>query len=210
MEAQRDSSKNGSEARTARYQESCTGCLTERQQACCSIRGSVVSERPSSEFNSLNIVHHDSIYVVVQKHVASYTMTQQRYQNGKQVIRRWDEVFKAVAVEPRRQLIVALLDAHPDETVPLPESAINPNVPQDLEVLRQELYHCHLPMLSDHEFITWESEPLVAGRGPRFDEVGVVIDSLQSNATGVPDSLVFGCQRLERERQERFDDSVTE
>ena len=137
-------------------------------------------------------------------------MTQRRYQNGKQVIRRWDEVFKAVTAEPRRQLIVALLDAQPDEAVPLPESAVNPNVPQDPAVLRQELHHCHLPMLSDHEFITWESEPLVAGRGPRFDEVAVVFQSLQSNATDVPDSLVVGCQRLEQERQDGFDDPVAE
>ncbi|NHX39171.1 MULTISPECIES: hypothetical protein [Haloarcula] len=137
-------------------------------------------------------------------------MTQQRYQNGKQVIRRWDEVFKAVTVEPRRQLIVALLDAQPDETVALPESAVNPNVPQDPAVLRRELYHCHLPMLSDNEFITWEIEPLVAGRGPRFNEVATVFESLQSNATDVPDSLVFGCQRLERERQEGLGDSVAE
>ncbi|WP_367175934.1 hypothetical protein [Haloarcula rubripromontorii] len=137
-------------------------------------------------------------------------MTQQRYQNGKQVIRRWDEVFRSVSAEPRRQLIVALLDAHPDTTVPLPESAVNPNVPQDPEILRQELYHCHLPLLSDYGFITWQKEPLVAGRGPRFSEVATVFESLQSNATDLPDSLVFGCQRLERERQEGFGDSVAE
>jgi hypothetical protein len=137
-------------------------------------------------------------------------MTQQRYQNGKQVIRRWDEVFKAVTAEPRRQLIISLSDARPDETVPLPESAVNPDVPRDPAVLRQELYHRHLPMLSDHEFITWETEPLVAGRGPRFEEVAVVLESLQSNATDMPDPLVFGCQRLEQERQESLGDSVAE
>ncbi|KAA9398836.1 hypothetical protein Har1130_11555 [Haloarcula sp. CBA1130] len=137
-------------------------------------------------------------------------MTQQRYQNGKRVIKRWDEVFKAVTAEPRRQLIIALSDAHPDETVPLPESAVNPNVPRDPEVLRQKLYHCHLPMLSDHDFITWDTEPLVAGRGPRFEEVAAVFESLQSNAIDIPEPLVFGCQRLEREQQERLDDSLAE
>lgn len=137
-------------------------------------------------------------------------MTRTRYQNGKQVIRRWDEVFKAVTADPRRQLIIALMDAQPDETVPLPESAVNPNVPRKPSTLRQELHHCHLPMLSDREFITWDCEPLVAGRGPRFGEVAVVFESLQSNATDIPEPLVFGCQRLERERQERFGDSVAE
>lgn len=130
-------------------------------------------------------------------------MTEVRYQNGKAVIRRWDEVFKAVSAEPRRQLIVTLLDNPPDTMVSLPESAVNPNVPPDPETLRQELHHCHLPMLEEMGFITWETEPLAAGRGERFEEVGVVFDSLQSNASGLPDALVFGCQRLEQEQEER-------
>jgi len=132
-------------------------------------------------------------------------MSRSRYQNGKQVIKRWDEVFRAVTSEPRRQLITALSDAPPGETVPLPESAVNPNVPRNPTVLRQELHHCHLPMLADLGFITWDTEPLVAGRGPRFDEVAIVFESLQSNAAAIPESLVFGCQRLEREQAERLD-----
>ncbi|WP_137682685.1 hypothetical protein [Haloarcula mannanilytica] len=137
-------------------------------------------------------------------------MTQSRHRNGKRVTERWDEVFKAVTSEPRRQLIIALLDAPPDETVPLPKSAVNPNVPRNPTVLHQELHHCHLPMLADHGFITWDTEPLVAGRGPRFEEVAVVFESLQSNATDIPEPLVFGCQRLEQEQAERLGDSPSE
>ncbi len=129
-----------------------------------------------------------------------------RFENGKRVIQKWDDVFKAVSAEPRRQLIVTLLDSPPDQAVPLPESAINPNVPADPEILKQELYHCHLPMLADLGFIKWETEPLVASRGPQFDEVAVVFEALQSAATEIPDSLVVGCQRLEREQQESTGD----
>lgn len=135
-------------------------------------------------------------------------MTQPRYQNGKRVIRRWDEVFRAVSAEPRRQIIVSLLDSSPEESVPLPESAVNPNVPVDPATLRQELHHCHLPMLSEMEFVTWQQDPLVAARGERFDEVGVVFEALQSNADAIPDSLVFGCQRLEQERQQGLGDEL--
>ncbi len=133
-------------------------------------------------------------------------MTQLRYRNGERVIDRWDDVFEALSAEPRRQLVVSLLDAAPSESVPLPESAVNPNVPPDPEELRRELRHRHLPKLSDLGFVAWEQDPLVASRGPRFDEAAVVFEALQSNAIELPDSLVIGCQRLERERQDGFSD----
>jgi len=133
-------------------------------------------------------------------------MAQPRYRNGKRVIDRWNVVFEALSAEPRRQLVVSLLDATPSASVPLPESAVNPNVPPDPEELRRELRHRHLPKLADLEFVAWEQDPLVASRGPRFDEAAVVFEALQTNATELPDSLVVGCQRLERERQDGFDD----
>lgn len=130
-------------------------------------------------------------------------MTVVRYENGKRVVERWDRVFRAVSAEPRRQLIVSLLDASADESVPLPESAVNPNVPVDPDALRRELLHRHLPMLEEEGFVEWEREPFVAFRGPRFDEVAVVFDALHAHATDLPDTLVTGCQRLERERRDR-------
>lgn len=123
-------------------------------------------------------------------------------ENGERVSENWDTVFKALSSEPRRQLVISLLDASPDQSVSLPKSAVMPNVPPDPETLRQELRHCHLPMLADMGFITWETDPLVASRGPRFDVVGVVFDALQSEAINIPDSLVIGCQRLEEEQQD--------
>lgn len=122
-----------------------------------------------------------------------------RYQNGRKVIERWDDVFRAVSAEPRRHLIITLLDR--DEVVPLPESAVNPNVPVDPDTLRRELYHQHLPMLEDLGFVEWDTDPLVAYPGPDFEQVAVVFDSLQENASEIPDSLVIGCQRLEEERE---------
>lgn len=130
-------------------------------------------------------------------------MTVARFENGKRVIRRWDAVFRAISAEPRRQLIVSLMDCPADQSVPLPESAVNPNVPPNPEAHRLELIHHHLPLLADDEFVEWKTEPFVASRGPRFDEVAVVFDALHAGATDVPDSLVVGCQRLERERHVR-------
>ena len=124
------------------------------------------------------------------------------FENGKQVIERWDQIFRAISAEPRRQLVVSLLDHPPDESVPLPESAISPTVPSDPKELRTELVHKHLPMLTEIGLVRWDSDPLVASRGPRFDEVAIVFDALHARATEIPDSLVIGYQRLEEERQE--------
>lgn len=132
-------------------------------------------------------------------------MVTTRYENGERIIENWNTVFTALSSEPRRQLIVSLSDVLSDQSVPLPESAIMPNVPPNPELLRRELNHVHLPMLADMGFITWETEPLTASRGPRFDEIAVVFDALHESATDIPDSLVVGCQRLEEERQHRGD-----
>ena len=129
-------------------------------------------------------------------------MSRERYRNGTRVIERWNRAFTALAAEPRRQLVVSLLDAE-GTPVELPESAVNPNVPVDADELRLRLRHHHLPVLSDGGFVEWDDEPFRARRGPHFDEVGIVIESIQSAATAVPDELVFGCNRLERERQEK-------
>ena len=133
-------------------------------------------------------------------------MTEIRYRNGKNVIENWDRVFRALSEEPRRQLIVSLLDAPPDEPAPLPESAINPNVPVDLEVLEMKLRHNHLPMLANMGFVEWDTDPFVAFRGPKFDEVAVVFDALHTSAKDMPDQLVVGCQRLEQEQQQSYRD----
>ncbi|WP_255151269.1 hypothetical protein [Halorarius halobius] len=128
-------------------------------------------------------------------------MTKVRFDNGRRIIERWDRVFEAASAEPRRQLIVSLMDADPEGSVLLPASAMNPNVPMDPDRLRTELYHQHLPLLAERGFIEWETEPMRASRGERFEEVAVVFEALHSTATEIPDSLVVGCQRLEAERQ---------
>lgn len=129
-----------------------------------------------------------------------------RIENGRRVIDKWNRVFEALSAEPRRQLVVSLSDASPDQPVSLPESAVNPNVPVDPDDLRGELRHRHLPMLAERDFVEYGTDPLVAARGPQFDEVAVVMRALQESATDIPDPLVIGCQRLERERQRDLED----
>lgn len=117
------------------------------------------------------------------------------------VAARWDEVFRAVSVEPRRQLIAALMDAPPDGQVDLPAAAESPLISADRERLSIQLRHNHLPLLEDLGFVRWSNDPFHAERGPDFDEVAIVLESLYDNASRIPDGLVNGCRRLESERR---------
>lgn len=132
-------------------------------------------------------------------------MTSVRRENARKVSDRWDTIFQALAAEPRRQIVVSLLDAPADTGVSLPESAMNPEIPVQFDELVAKLHHRHLPMLAEEQLVNWETDPMVAYRGPRFDEVAVVVEQLKSSAHEIPDSLIIGCQRLEQERQQQGD-----
>jgi len=112
----------------------------------------------------------------------------------------WDGVFKGLSAGPRRRLLLSLSDVPPDQSVPLPQHAMKTDSTSDPEAVRRELYHVHLPVLEELGFVTSESEPLAAARGPQFEQVAAVLDSVESEAANLPDSLVVGCQRLEAEQ----------
>lgn len=107
-------------------------------------------------------------------------MTTQQFEREARVVERWDRCFRVMSAEPRRQVIASLLDTPPTESVSLPESAINPNIPVENERLEVALHHNHLPMLSEMGYVEWGTEPFEAERGPRFDEVAVLFKSLYS------------------------------
>lgn len=75
-----------------------------------------------------------------------------------------------------------------------------------MDRLRQQLIHSHLPKLEELELIEWDTDPFVATRGRRFDEIAVVFEALHTFAADIPDSLVVGCRRLETEREENCGD----
>ncbi|AXR79715.1 hypothetical protein [Natrarchaeobaculum sulfurireducens] len=120
-----------------------------------------------------------------------------RQQDPELVVRRWDRVFDALSAEPRRQLVDALMDVPDDGWVQLPDAAVTPAIETSLETLHLELQHQHLPLLADGGYVEWERTPFSVTRGPRFDEVRIVLDGLYANATDIPVRLVAGCQTLE-------------
>ena len=126
------------------------------------------------------------------------------HSDAERVIRGWDRLFHALSAEPRRQIVVALLEAPPERELSLPEAANPPYALRDPKQLYVELQHSHLPVLAEGGYVEWERDPLRVARGPNFEAAAAVFRSLYDNAEEIPDSLVHGCQRLE-EHRERID-----
>jgi len=110
-------------------------------------------------------------------------------------------VFGALTAEPRRQMVVALMEAPPDRALSLPEAANPPYNLRDPEELHLELVHTHLPALATHDFVEWEREPLRVRRGPAFEEVSTVFEALHAHADEISDQLTESCQRLEERKR---------
>ena len=127
-------------------------------------------------------------------------MAVRKQSDAERVIAGWDRLFTALSAEPRRQIIVALLEAPPGRELSLPEAANPSYALRDPEKLYTELQHCHLPVLTDGDYVEWESDPLRISRGPNSEEAAIVFEALQERADSIPDRLVHGCQRLEEKR----------
>lgn len=53
-----------------------------------------------------------------------------------------------------------------------------------------QLEHNHLPKLEEEEFIEWDRDAGVVTRGPAYDEIEPVIDTLLANADAFPGELL--------------------
>ena len=113
------------------------------------------------------------------------------------VAKQWDQLFRLAAHEPRRQLVISLMDHAEGEWVLLPEAALSEHFDGTRAALEIELRHQHLPLMATHNIVHWRDEPLEATRGPDFEEMASLLRTLQKSADLLPPRLVDGCRLLE-------------
>lgn len=110
---------------------------------------------------------------------------------------RWDQLFEVLSAEPRREIIISLRDAPPDERLLLPDAAESPNQSIDSKALAIKLRHQHLPKLADAGYVRWESEPFCVQRGPDFAEAVFIVEKVFESMDEIPDSLLNNCKILQ-------------
>ena len=92
----------------------------------------------------------------------------------------------ALEDDRRRRLIEELVDRDGAEAVSATEAVHDGE--EDLEALRIELFHKHLPLLERSDVVEWDRESFDVRKGPDFDQVRTVLATIDGHADGLPDA----------------------
>lgn len=98
-------------------------------------------------------------------------------------------VFEALANSSRRQLLFALLAETPqyhDSIDPI-DLLSKRNAIDDLETIRLELRHVHLPKLADMGFIEWNRQSGTVSKGPNWEEIASLLQLIYEHPDELPD-----------------------
>ncbi|WP_135302270.1 DUF7344 domain-containing protein [Haloarcula amylovorans] len=102
-------------------------------------------------------------------------------------------VFEAFANRYRRQLLLALFTANPqndDDIDPL-NLLRESETEDDPEVTRVTLRHVHLPKLADSGFIEWDRESGEISKGPDWEQIAPILRLLHEHRDELPDEWLL-------------------
>jgi|AntRauTorcE11897_2_1112592.scaffolds.fasta_scaffold00089_50 hypothetical protein len=88
---------------------------------------------------------------------------------------RNDRAFDALADADRRQLLCALLDANPHDSLDPFDLLAEDRTPDESATTRLELTHTHLPKLADMGFIDWDRESGTFSQGRNWTEIAPLL-----------------------------------
>jgi DNA-binding transcriptional ArsR family regulator len=101
------------------------------------------------------------------------------------------ELFEILSHESRRRILMAVAQHNPqDEDDITSETVADKHEEYDdaLELLKQQLYHTHLPKLADGGFIDWDRDSGTITRGPRFEEIEPLLRLMHDHQDELPDN----------------------
>lgn len=90
----------------------------------------------------------------------------------------WGNVFAALQNEHRRRLLLSLSKRGPqDDRITNLERIYDGQ--SDYERFKTNMYHKHLPMLSDRGYVKWNQNDHEVACGQRFEEIEPVLDLIR-------------------------------
>lgn len=98
----------------------------------------------------------------------------------------YDNIFRALAHEQRRTLLVDVLREHPQDVVveaPARERAVTDAERREKLVM----YHSHLPKLEAYGFIEWNKDTHEVGKGPRFENIRPLLECVDPRENSRPE-----------------------
>lgn len=109
------------------------------------------------------------------------------------IYERWNQFMRLLSAQPRRQIIVSLMEASETAWLSLPGAATTSELSVDIEQLELKLRQIHLPEMADAGYVEWRPDPFEVARGPRFDEPAAVMHVLLTSDGELPQSLCSDC-----------------
>lgn len=99
-----------------------------------------------------------------------------------------DKTFSSLSNRHRRRVLFGLLERNPQTTAGLSVPVETYAEEEDLEMVKVQMHHCHLPKLEAAGFVTWDKETEQVTKGPKFDEIVPLLELLTDHADKLPES----------------------
>lgn len=97
--------------------------------------------------------------------------------------------FEALASRYRRQLLLAMFAANPQD-----DDGLDPlnllkqgEATDDLDVTQVSLHHVHLPKLADMGFIQWDRESGDISRGSKWEDIAPLLRLMKNHQNELPE-----------------------
>lgn len=101
----------------------------------------------------------------------------------------FDSHLDALGHVDRRRLLLALLDANTEGTLPVEIDRLETDATGT--GFQSSMHHCHLPKLDDQGFVDANLNNWSVTTGPRFDEIKPLLELLDTNRERLPDDWLI-------------------